>query len=478
MYRRQKFWSDLADQQHESEQHACLVQFLGIGERLFSTEYADLVTKEKRVRALEFERDQYLEILDKVSRELLDAKELGVALTPASIEDATNRLTDEISASTAKRNDALKAALAEVKPDPAAQEPIEQMGKELADLRARQDDALQSLRKALGRSAEIAEQKRLLEEESSRLERAKVATRLLPRLKITHCPACDQAIDEPSDAAANPCFLCRRERPPAPGSADDADRRLEFERAQIQAELKENDELLAEVAKDIKKLNDLRAEIAGRIRNLEESLRPVRTAIAALVPAAVSVIDVESGRLQERLKQLERVKAALAKRENLNEQIKKIQEEVAKLEREVRERKTEVDFMDANQRLEDGINTYLNRISEASKGSWTQDAPIRVSIRDREFSIKVGKWSWQGKLGGTQTLLFLLAYQYALLSLTPVEACHYPGFAALDFQAKLEDGSPGITRDKENFVLRPFIKLLGSKGIWSFRNSLSLTRRG
>jgi hypothetical protein len=88
-----------------------------------------------------------------------------------------------------------------------------------------------------------------------------------------------------------------------------------------------------------------------------------------------------------------------------------------------------------------------------------------VCIRDREFSIKVGKWSWQGNLGGTQTLIFLLAYQYALLSLTLVEGCHFPGFTALDFQAKLEDGSPGITRDKENFVLRPFIKLLSSEGM-------------
>ncbi len=51
------------------------------------------------------------------------------------------------------------------------------------------------------------------------------------------------------------------------------------------------------------------------------------------------------------------------------------------------------------------------------------------------------------------------------ITLTPVEGCHFPGFTALDFQAKLEDGSPGITRDKENFVLRPFIKLLGSEGM-------------
>jgi hypothetical protein len=312
------------------------------------------------------------------------------------------------------------------------------------------------------RSAEITEEKNLLEEEMSRLERVKVATRVLPRLKITHCPACDQAITEP-DEPADPCFLCNRARPVTPGSAADADKRLEFERAQIQAEMKENEDLLAEATKETAKLTARRGEIADKIRRVEESLRPVRTAVAAIVPTAVSVIDVETGRQQERLRQLERIKASLDKREDLNVQIKKIQEEVAKLEREVRDRKSEIDFLEAAQRIEDGINTYLNKINEASRGSWTQDAGIRASIRDREFSIRVGKSKWETKLGGTQILLFLLAYHYALLSLTPVEGCHFPGFTALDFPAKLEDGSPGITRDKENFVLVPFVELLASE---------------
>ena len=44
IYRQQRFWSGIADQQPEGEQHACLLQFLGIAERLFTDEYGKLVS--------------------------------------------------------------------------------------------------------------------------------------------------------------------------------------------------------------------------------------------------------------------------------------------------------------------------------------------------------------------------------------------------------------------------------------------------
>src|SRR6266850_1320835 len=47
MYRRQPLWSDLADSQPDSEQHACLMQFLGIAQYLFSKEFSELIAKEK-----------------------------------------------------------------------------------------------------------------------------------------------------------------------------------------------------------------------------------------------------------------------------------------------------------------------------------------------------------------------------------------------------------------------------------------------
>jgi hypothetical protein len=46
------------------------------------------------------------------------------------------------------------------------------------------------------------------------------------------------------------------------------------------------------------------------------------------------------------------------------------------------------------------------------------------------------------------------------MCLTADKSCHFPGFLAIDFPAELEDGSS--IRDKENFVVEPFVELLAS----------------
>jgi DNA repair ATPase RecN len=110
VYRRQSMWADLADQQPESEQHACLMQFLGIAPHLFSEEYANLVKKEKKIQELEFAKDQYLQMLEEVSREILDDKSLGVALTPQSMEAAAARIRQEIEQKQKTRSEILLPA--------------------------------------------------------------------------------------------------------------------------------------------------------------------------------------------------------------------------------------------------------------------------------------------------------------------------------------------------------------------------------
>ena len=46
--RQQRFWGTFADQQPESEQHACLMQFLGVAASLFSAEFDTLVKTRER----------------------------------------------------------------------------------------------------------------------------------------------------------------------------------------------------------------------------------------------------------------------------------------------------------------------------------------------------------------------------------------------------------------------------------------------
>lgn len=465
MYRRQSFWSDLADQQHEPEQHACLVQFLGLAQRLFSEGYSELVSKENQIRSLEFEREQFLNMLDAVSREIVSAPELGVAVTPQSIDEAIARLKSDIDAGKLRRQQAWEEALAGARTagdaDPGARDRVERLGDELATLRVRRDQLASSLRRVEERGSELSGQEVLLTDEIGRLERAKTATGLLPRLKITHCPACDQEISEPASESPT-CFLCQRPVPIREGTDEDFKKRVAFEVEQLKAELKETEELLRDVHGHAARLSEELGATSRRIRQIEDDLRPIRTTVAALVPAEVTLLDVEYGRLQERLVQLDRIRTSLGRRERIAEQIQNVQTRAETLEREVRELRAQVDFQEASQLLEDGLNTFLNKIKLTNPGSWTQDAGIRVSIRDREFSIKVGRANWKTKLGGTQRLMFLMAYHYALMTLTNVEGCHYPGFAALDFPARLEDASSSLTKDQESFVIRPFVELFAA----------------
>src|SRR5437588_1120477 len=96
IYRRQDFWSDLVPQQPESEQHACILQFVGIAEHLFGDELANLVDKQKELTRLEARKDFYSEMMQQLAPEILGEGSLSVAVTIDSIEAAPGKMEDEI----------------------------------------------------------------------------------------------------------------------------------------------------------------------------------------------------------------------------------------------------------------------------------------------------------------------------------------------------------------------------------------------
>jgi hypothetical protein len=76
------------------------------------------------------------------------------------------------------------------------------------------------------------------------------------------------------------------------------------------------------------------------------------------------------------------------------------------------------------------------------------------------FKFRVGSRRWQSALGGTDSLYFLMAYHYGLLSLSDKSGFHYPGLAVLDMPAEFLGES---VEDKENFIVQPFIDLLAQE---------------
>jgi hypothetical protein len=462
IYRRQRFWADLADQQPESEQHACILQFAGLAQYLFSDEFGNLVKSQKRIMDLQTRKEQFVEMLQEVSKDIVDEPGMAVALTPESLNGAIVQLENKTTEIAARRDDLLRSVAATAAGNIPDHPPVyEKMTDDLARFKSAEAASTQRFRKAEDRLAELQRYQQTVQNELARLQRAQSAGRLLADLKVTHCPACDQEIKR-KDEHTNVCYVCGQNNAIDNGTTENAAKRLAFEVEQLEAESKESGQLVAALEKERAQTLSERSRTRQRIQELESELRPIQTAAAQIMPAELSIYDMEAGRLQERIKQLRRIEIALSKREIINQQIETIQAEVAALESQVATQAKNLDFDQASDELTDGINNYLNAIKAGNPRSWTISAQIRFELRERGFRVKVGNESWKSKLGGTLTLYFVIAYQYALLQLSKNAARNFPGLLLLDFPAQLEDGTS--VADKENFVLEPFLQLCKELG--------------
>ena len=462
MYRRQLLWGDISDKQPESEQHACIVQFSGLAEHLFSQEYGQLVAKEKKIIELQAQKEQFMSVLSQVSKDLLSAEEIGVGLTPQSLDAARRRIQSSIEQLAQDRQAALASLSAKVTSGTnTANEQrsrLDVLSEELARLENRHDELQVALQRTRTRLAEMSAYRSTVEQELGRLERAQKAGSVLADLKVTHCPVCDRPI-APQQADETTCYLCHRLKDT--GSTVGSAGRLDLEIDQAKSVLVEASEMVSVLDRERQHIEADMLRAKSRIVEIRSVLRPVRSAAAAVLPPEIGVIDMQVGQLQEQLAQIERVSNSLAHREVLTQQIEQIQVESAAIEQEVARQSAALDFERASDRLQDGMTTYLNSIKKAAPTSWTQKE-ARVRINEKKVRFLVGDRKWDSQLGGTLSLYFLIAYHYALMTLTKEESCHFPGFLVLDFPAELEDGSS--IKDKENFVVEPFVDLLALDG--------------
>ncbi len=197
------------------------------------------------------------------------------------------------------------------------------------------------------------------------------------------------------------CYVCGQQTISPAGTPGDAAKRLAFEFEQLEAESKEADELLAALRKETDQTSIERSKAREAIRRIENAFRPIQTAASQILPAELSIYDMEAGRLQERVSQLQRIQIALAKRETINQQIEDIQAQVSDLDARVVAQGKNLDFDRSSDELTDGINNYLNSIKASNPRSWTISAQVKFELRERGFRVKVGNENWKSKLGGT-----------------------------------------------------------------------------
>ncbi len=163
--------------------------------------------------------------------------------------------------------------------------------------------------------------------------------------------------------------------------------------------------------------------------------------------------DVQVGRIMERkdvigkllhkIEQYEDEKLAIAKNSN------KYFDEI----------KTSGKKIDINSRLElisNSMNLYLQNLNLINKGVWNHGL---VSIDyDRKFlTFKVGRGRWDTVLGGTDSLYFCLAYQYALLVTSLEITSNIPSCLIIDLPPDIK-GENNLEDD--DFIMKPFKELL------------------
>jgi hypothetical protein len=328
----------------------------------------------------------------------------------------------------------------------------------LAETRAALIASLESLRQRLRSSTERADELRAyivdLTEELDRMARAEDAGNALADLHITHCPACDQPVAD-SQLDPSSCFLCHQSLPLS-GGADQGEARLQFERDRLTGELKEGQELSETLDRDLIKIRKGIETSEEQLRTIENQLAPARTAVSAFVQTEVSAIDMALGQLNERQRQIGRLHGALQIGTEFTSRIRTIEQEIEPLKEVVEEAVNAVDFRTAESLLSSGMNEYLIAIEHLRPGAWRHN-PVTVELSRYSFNIRVGSKRWDAALGGTDSLFFLMAYHYGLLTLSAQLGCHYPGISIIDLPGEFAGEA---VEDKENFIVQPFIDLL------------------
>lgn len=460
IYRREDSWTDFAVKQYDSEQHAALSLFAGFADKLFPDEYGDLVFKQKKVSTLEAMKDQFVEMLQEVSKELIVSKDLTVAFTTESIQTAKENLRKQIRDLHLKREKILEGlrqeAITEETDKGFAPDKINFISEQLVNYRARAEDLSANLSQVRKRLNELREYIEVVKNEEEKLKRVQSAGNILGQLKAKHCPVCD-AVVEHGHASDGICYLCKNPQQSYDKAVEAGVARIEFDLRQLKAERLELAELISELDKEEK---DSVAEIRNietEIQRLKSRLRPINIAVAAILPPDIGLIEQEIGGLEEQILQLDRINETLKKRSDLSEQIQSIETEISTLQADLEKLRGEIDFQSASDAITDNMNSYFNALNSDDPKRWTK-GKVTFKIKDRSFDAFVAGDQWSSELGATSKVLFLLSYHYGLLSLFSKERFLYPGLVILDFPPQLADGTS--IADKENYLIDPFIKLL------------------
>lgn len=458
IYRQQRFWGDIADKQLPGEQHACLLQFMGIAQYLYSEKSGILVQKRKNIWKLEGKKEQYISILDEITKEITEEQEFQAGITFDSVDYAITRLKQKLLDLQNRRKTILVEISTTAQHQSDGNLSIHDLQENWSRLSAEKESLLGKEQFGNKRLVELTEYKLALDKELSKIERTKIAGSLLLPLKVTHCPVCDQPLQHSSNDEKH-CYLCGQ---PQEKQIDDGIARLDAEKSRVREEINEVQKLIFDISKEKNQYSKRIRIVSNEMGALESQIRPLQQAASLILPSELSILDMEMGRYQEKIRQLETIKSILQNQSLISKQIDQLRSEILQLEAEVKLENSKIHYELSANTLVDNMGDYLNKLNSPDRLLWSQGR-VKLRLREKDFEFRIDDNSWSTKLGGTLTIYFLLSYHFGLLKLSKNEVHHYPGFLLVDLPAKLDDGSQ--IKDNENFIVQPFVDLLSQPGM-------------
>lgn len=450
IYRQERFWSDLADRQPESEQHACLALFLGLAEGLFPTKLGDLVRTKKRLQSLQVEKAAHQNFLHELVTDMFRHKEMSVSITEESLKETINRVHGEISGLDKQRQQLLESVRQRTEANFDSKMQLTQ--KRINEVQEQISNVEGERRKVSQRLSELKSYSQVLQAESERFDRVELTNSTLADIKVTHCPVCDQAV-QPRNSE-HVCYLCHRDH--SETDTIGAKKRVVFEKDQIQEERLELNHLVIDMEKKLGEAQNQLDALQSEVSRLQADLLPAQEYALSYLPPDIALIDQSRGRLNAQLESLAGVAKSLTLRKKIIEQIDALTKEEEILNGVVSNSKTNINLGSTSLVFENKINRFLNHINIADKTRW-KNGPVSFQIKDRYFVLS------PQNVGGTSRALLYFAYHYALLSLVAEQKYFYPGLTIVDFPLKLADGD--LIRDKENYLIEPFIGLCKEPGM-------------
>lgn len=456
IYRGENAWGDIADNQPKNEQFAAQYQILGIAEIIYSHAFDNAIVDEKELARLEMQRAEYKNILAKIAEEmapkdteepLLNANENNIEIRIQDLELQLRNLEKE-------RNEIVEQNLEKIELNDNVQRV---KNTDIVSEKAKLVSESQYLSTSVYEIKEKIKQYTFLgaeiDKELIRLKRTKLAESISD-IKVSHCPACDQTIKK-RDVGLNECFLCGQEK----SSQNDKNRydRVDFEMRQLESERKEVEEIISTLNRNVSTLEYQNKAISERIDYLNRQLQPLKSAIFSYTDDTISKIDVGRGIIQEKIASYRRLQSNINMKESLNLEIHNLEEKINTTKRQYEEKTSTIDFHTIADDLADGMQYYVDRVANLNSEAWKNNGRISIAINETRIAFYVNNKSWDS-LGGLDKDVFLLAYQFGLLSLTGKKNYRFPGLVLIDLPAQLAEAKA----DSYNYIVQPFLEYFRS----------------